>query len=272
MFRVGLVASALAASLLLVSSAVGIGPPPVTPVASFSGASLPARLPRGHRAPIGLSAGFTSEDPAAGPAPELGQITIELSPRVSLRTAGRPLCRERLLYKAPDTALEECRGSLVGRGTVVSDIPTSPYGEQTARVEGAMRVFYGLAEGTPMLLARVETGEPMPLVYVIPFQIERSGSGATRLVAHKMRNRRGRCARGHPNCFADPYGVDGIYARVAGFELALRAGHGRTAFLRASCPSRSASPSASFVLERFQLRYADIQVPPAEGAVNGACR
>src|SRR5690348_668014 len=109
------------------------------PLAAFSGASSPAKLPRG--VPVGLSAGFTSVDPARGPAPELSQIAIELSPRVSLRTAGRPLCRERLLYKTPEAALEECRGSLVGRGTVVSDIPTSAYGEQTARVEGTMRVF-----------------------------------------------------------------------------------------------------------------------------------
>lgn len=252
------------------------------PLAGFSGGTTPAPLPRGDRVPIGLSAGFTSEDPAGGPAPSLGQIRITLSRRVSLRMAGRALCRERLLYKAPAVALEECEGSLVGAGTVVTDIPVPSGGfaeppgtpPHTVRVPGSMRVFYGLTEGRPMLLGRIETGEPMPLVYVVPFAIERLPSGRTRLAAHKMRIRHGKCRRGHPNCFADPYGVKDLYSRVAGFELSLRrigrghSGHG--GFLSASCPPRTESPEASIPLERIDLLYAD--GTRAGGTVDAACR
>lgn len=269
--RAAVPAAVAVGSLLAAGSAVGLSPAPVIPVTSFSGATTPARLPRGRAVPIGLSAGFTSEDPAGGPAPELNRIEIELSRRISLRSAGRPLCRERLLYKTPEVAMEECGGSLIGGGGVISDIPTSASRERTVRLEGTMEAFYGLAEGEAMILARVETGEPMPLVYVIPFAIERLPSGRTSLVAHKMRIRHGRCARGHPNCFADPYGVNDLYSRVAGFELALGpTGGGRPSFLRAACPPGSAA-GASFTLERIRLVYADSRAK-AGGSADGACR
>jgi hypothetical protein len=255
-----------------------------TPLAAFSGASSPAQLPRGHRVPIGLSAGFTSEDPAGGPAPSLNQVTIELSGRVDLRTGGLFACRERLLFKTAQAAAEECRGSLVGEGTIVTDIPVPPLGPfaeppgtppRTVRVEGALRAYYGLAARGPMVLARVETGEPMPLVYVIPFAIERLPSGRTRLAAHKMRIRHGKCRSGHPNCFADPYGVKDLYSRVAAFQLTLHRvsgrGPARASFLSASCPPRAADPDASFVLERVRLAYAEGE-GDASGRVDGACR
>lgn len=238
----------------LVASACFASPPPVTPpVTTFTGATLPSRLARGAPRPIGLTAGFTSEEAGGGPAPELDRIEIELSPRVSLRLAGRPLCHSRLLFKTTQTALEECGGSLVGRGTISSDIPTS-VGGPTAHVEGETQFFYGLAEGRPMLLDRVETGQPMPLVYVIPFAIEGAPSGGLDLVAHKMRIRHGKCAAGSPHCFADPYGVNGIYSRVAAFELDLRRGRGRSSRLSASCP-RGNRPTIP--LERTELVYAD---------------
>jgi hypothetical protein len=236
------------------------------PLTGFSGGTTPAPLPRGHHVPIGLSVGFTSEDPNGGPASGLSSIRIALSGRLSLRTAGRPLCPKRLLYKAPEVALEECEGSLVGRGTVVSDIPTSSNFEQTVRVEGAMRAFYGLAEGKPMLLARVETGEPMPLVYVIPFAIKTSSSGRTTLVAHRMTHLHGLCSRAHPNCFADPYGVSGIYTRIASMQLTLRR-VGRSGFITGSCPVRSA---ATFRLEQTELHY--VGGSEASGSVDGTCR
>jgi hypothetical protein len=145
----------------------------------------------------------------------------------------------------------------------------------TVRVEGVLRAYYGLAAGEPTILARVETGEPMPLVYVIAFAIERLPSGRTRLAAHKMRIRHGRCKSGHPNCFADPYGVNDLYSRVAAFELALHRvsgrGPARSSFLSASCPPRSVDPRASFTLERIQLAYAEGE-GEATGSVDGSCR
>lgn len=253
------------------------------PLAAFSGGTSPSHLPRGRQVPISLSAGFTSEDPAGGPAPSLNQIRIELSRRVELRTAGLFACRERLLFKTARAAAEECRGSLVGEGTVLTDIPvpTGRFAEppgtppHTVRVEGALRAYYGLAAGEPMILARVETGEPMPLVYVIAFAIEPLPSGRTRLAAHKMRIRHGICARGHPNCFADPYGVNDLYSRVAAFEMALHRvsgrGPARAGFLNASCPPRSVDPDAGFTLERIQLAYAEGE-GEATGSVDGSCR
>jgi hypothetical protein len=215
-----------------------------------------------------LTAGFTSVDPDGGPAPELDRIEIDLSPRLAMRTAKLPLCRERLLFKTNETALEECGGSLVGRGRIASDIPTSAEGP-TARVEGEMTAFYGLSGRQPMLLARVETGQPMPLVYVIPFAIERPAKGGYELVAHRMRRRVGKCRAGYPNCFADPYGVDGIYARIAEFEIEFGRRGRRSGVFAGSCPIRPGASKSSFSLERIELDYAGRS--PVSGSVRGAC-
>jgi hypothetical protein len=255
-------AGALAASSSIASST------PAAPAVSFSGETVPARLPDGRPRPIGLTAGFTSVDPDGGPAPELDRIEIDLSPRVSMRTAKLPLCRERLLFKTNETALEECGGSLVGRGRIASDIPTSA-GGPTARVEGEINVFYGLAGPQPMLLGRVETGQPMPLVFVIPFAIERSTKSGYELVAHRMRRRLGKCRAGYPDCFADPYGVQGLYARIAEFEISFGRGGRRSSLFAGSCPIRSVVSNSNFALARVDLDYAS--GPAVSGNVRGAC-
>ena len=76
----------------------------------------------------------------------------------------------------------------------------------------------------------------------------------------------GVCAAGHPDCFADPYGVDAIYTRISMLDLHLKRGR----VLTASCPDRGRQPNAEFVLAKVDLRYtSDAEM---EQPVEGACR
>jgi len=102
-------------------------------------------------------------------------------------------------------------------------------------------------------MARVRTGAPLPLIYVIPFKIAKGpGAFGTSLVVRRMRAITGICI--HPNCFS-PYTLKGVYSRISKLQLSLhrRFHHDSTkeSFLSARCPARSgvAIPLASVSLD-----------------------
>jgi hypothetical protein len=238
---------------------------------SVSGETLPQFLPRGKPIPVGLGIGFTSEDTATHTAPELTQISFEVSRNVVFDFEGLPQCRLPDLFRSYDEE-EPCRRSLIGTGTVVSEI-TVP-GQPTAKAaEGALYAYYGVVAGRPRILARISVEEPLPLIYVIPFAI-RAGEGAfgTGLVASKMKLRKGKCPRDRPACFAQPYNFKGIYGHISSFRLFLqrrfRSRGERRSLVSASCLPDGGSPL--FVLERLSLSLASGSV--GLGLVTGRCK
>jgi hypothetical protein len=101
----------------------------------------------------------------------------------------------------------------------------------------------------------------LPLTYVIPFQITKAhGAFGTSLVVRKMRRIQGECVKVHPNCFAQPYVLKGVYGHISSFELSLHrlfahAGE-RESFVSADCPAPAKRPEATFPLTRASLEYA----------------
>ena len=251
--------------------AAGEVPLPEAPVMSAAGETLPGFLPHSRPAPAALGMGFTSEATPSQTAPELARIAFEVSRNVTFDTTGLPRCTLGELFEYEGEELP-CPRSLVGEGTVISEI-TLP-GKPTAKgVEGALFAFYGLVRGSPYLLARVTTGEPLPLTYVIPFAI-RKGQGAfgTRLVANKMRRIHGKCARDHPDCFGQTYTFQGIYSHISYFRLFLHrrftAAGRRRSFVNASCPPHGRS--LEFPLENVSLRY--VFGTDLNAVVSGRCK
>jgi hypothetical protein len=238
---------------------------------SVSGETLPQLLPRGKPIPVGLGIGFTSEDTATRTAPELTQISFDISRNVTVDTTGLPRCTLAELFESYEGG-EPCPGSLVGTGTVISEI-TVP-GHPTARAaEGTLYAYYGFVGGSPHILARIAVNEPLPLIYVIPFAIKQGeGVYGTTLVANKMRIRKGICRRDRPNCFAQPYNFKGIYGHISSFRLFLqrrfRSRGRRRSIVSASCPPDGRSPR--FALERMSLRFASGSV--GLGVVTGRCK
>jgi hypothetical protein len=212
-----------------------------------SGETAPAQLPRSRPVPVTFRTGFTSEILSTHTAPELTRIAINISRDVTIRTAGLPSCPIANLYSSAASARHSCAGSLVGHGSVASEVtlPRQP----TVAIDGRLLAFYAFAEGRPRILAQVTSGGELPLTYVIPFQIEKAhGAFGTNLVVRKVRQLQGECQRAHPNCFAEPYALKGVYGHISKLELSLHrsfshAGR-RESFVSADCPAQGSQSVA----------------------------
>ena len=260
--------AAIAATGVLPRAAPGYvtSPTRAEPVVGVSGDTSPGKLPRSRAAPATLRLGFTSAAPGTTSTPELSEIRFEVSRDVVFQTAGLPSCPITELYSETSNANETCAGSLVGHGTVISEV-TLP-GQAPVTIEGHLSAFYDLAGSQPLILAQVISTGALPLTYVLPFAITRHGGPfATVMSVRHMQFIAGECAKGHPDCFSQTYTYKGIYGRISKFELTLsrRFVHaGKPASLvSAGCPARRGTASATFPLAEVVLDYSF----PEEGAV-----
>jgi hypothetical protein len=227
-------------------------------VIGVSGETVPSKLPRSRTVPATLRLGFTSETPSTPTTPELTAIRLEVSRNLAFQTAGLPSCRISELYSESSDARQICAGSLVGYGTVISEV-TLP-GQAPVTIEGRLSAFYDFGEGQPRILAQVTSTGALPLTYVIPFTIEKPhGVFGTVLWVQHMQFIAGICARGYSNCFSQTYTYKGIYGHISKFEITLdrqfvHAGK-RTSVVSADCPASGSSSSAVFPLVKVNLTY-----------------
>ncbi|HEY5977521.1 MAG TPA: hypothetical protein VIT85_06660 [Solirubrobacterales bacterium] len=222
---------------------------------SASGAVTPVELPRGEFVPVRLGVAFGSEAAAGAPTPELRRISLEIGDRVRFR-GGLPSCPLADLYKEESP----CPGSIVGHGAVASEI-APPGGEPTA-VEGSLVAYFNQTHRQSRVLARVSTGEPLPVTYVIPFSVKPAvGAYGSELIVRRMSRIVGKCAASHPNCLAQPYTLKGVYGHISAFRMALdrsfRANGERRGFVEARCPAEPSRDQATLPLLRAVLAYAD---------------
>jgi hypothetical protein len=252
---------ALACGVALASNGAAVSIP-VPPVKMLGRGSVsPVKLPRLRRVPVTLQMGFQSIPVPEGPVPELDEISFEVARRIEFAPESWPQsCSLAKLYSPRVDARRTCSESLVGHGTVASEI-TIP-GQAPVSVTGRLLAFYALAGGRPRILAQVTTGEPLPLVYVIPFTIK-SANGRYRTTLsvprRRMRAIAGQCAPGYPNCFApSPYTLKGVYGHISEMTLSLhrvlRMRHHRLSFVKGHCPTPG---SATEPLLRMGLAFAD---------------
>jgi hypothetical protein len=236
-------------------------------VMSARGELLPALLPRDKTVPASLTVGFSSDDPASPATPEITRMEIEISRNITLRGSKLPGCSPETLYQAGASARQECSQAYVGDGTVVSEI--SMYHREPVTVTGHLAAyFYDLPDDRPRILAQVITGSPLPLTYVIPFQVRKMrGSFATSLLVPKrqMTGMRGICAKNHPECFGTPYTLEGVYGHISRLEMTLHRlfpEHGKVgSFVEAHCHASGKRQASSFPLVRVSLDYASGSAP-----------
>jgi hypothetical protein len=207
---------------------------PVDVEMGASGGTIPAALPRSKAVPVTLRVGFTSTETSTHTAPELTRIAIDVSRNVSFQTAGLPSCPIAELYSSAASARQACLGSLVGHGSVDSEV-TLP-GQSSVAIAGKLLAFYAFAEGQPRILAQVTSSGALPLTYVIPFGIEKAhGAFGTSLVVPKMSD-----------------------SHISKLDLSLRrrfthAGKSES-FVSATCPARGRQSFASLQFG-VSLRY-----------------
>jgi hypothetical protein len=212
------------AMLVAVSAFVGAGLAAGSGLGNHSvqatGSLLPKRLPRARQVPVRLQVGFRSPS-VDGSVPGLERISFEIFSSIDF-TAWRHRCSLAVLYSDRNPR-KECPGSLIGQGSVSSEI-TVP-GQAPVAVTGRLFAFYSLGGGEPRILAQVITGDPLPLIYVIPFTLRSAeGRHSTALFVppRQMRNIAGSCAPEYPDCFApSPYTLKGVYGHISELTMSL---------------------------------------------------
>ena len=233
---------------------------------------IPASLPRSKPIAVNLRLGFISEALDRHSTPELTRIAIDVSRNLAFQTRGLSSCPLAKLYSSAASASQVCAGSLIGLGSAVSEVALP--GQAAVPINGRLLAFYSREAGTPRILAQVTSEIPLPLTYVIPFEIAKAqGAFATSLVVRKMRDIKGKCRRGYSGCFAHPIRSEASTAISPDSNSPCIAGSpmppSRRTLLAPTVRPTGIYPGASLPLEKVSLGYSE--GPSLSGLANQWC-
>jgi hypothetical protein len=208
---------------------------------SFNGGIAPLRLPRSEAVPVSVQTDGKVKTTDRSTPPKLERILLAINADGVIQTKGLATCPlGRLESVTAATARKSCAGALIGHGNVTSRV--SLPGQGAFASNGALLAFNGKVGGRPAVLAQVESGAPLPLTYVIVFEVKKkSGTFGTELV-------------GTLPPIASEYGY------ISAFDLAL----GRTytykgeklSYASASCPAPKGFPGATFPFAKASYEFA----------------
>jgi hypothetical protein len=208
--------------------------------ATFNGAISPQRLPRSELAPVTVAMGGKIATTDRSIPPKLERIVLEINSHGVLDNKGLATCSLAKLNSLTSAAAQKaCAGALVGHGNVTSRVYLP--GQGAFASSGDLLAFNGKLKGKPAVLAQVASGAPLPLTYVIGFEVKKTkGTFGTELL-------------GTLPPIASEYGY------ISSFSLSL----GRTysyngqkrSFASASCPAPEGFPGASFPFARASYEF-----------------
>ncbi len=207
---------------------------------SANGGISPQRLPRTELAPVTVQVGGKITTLDRSVPPKLEQIVLAINREGVIDNKGLPTCSLKKLNSVSSAdAKKSCAGALVGHGNVTSRLFLP--GQGAFASSGEMLAFNGRVKGKPAVLAQVASEAPLPLTYVIAFQIEQGkGVFGTTLV-------------GTLPPIASEYGY------ISSFSLSLSrryTSHGEQhSFASASCPAPKGS-SAPFSFAKVSYEFA----------------
>jgi len=209
---------------------------------AFNGAISPSKLPRTELAPVAVQMGgkITTTDKAV--PPKLEEIVLAINSHGKLQNKGLATCSLGKLNSLPATqAKQVCGDALVGHGNVTSRVSLPGQGAFASNAD--LLAFNGKLHGKPAVLAQVSSGAPLPLTYVIGFEVKKTGGTfGTQLVATLPP-------------IASEYGY------ISAFSLSLSRqyeSHGKKlSFASASCPAPKGFPGASFPFVKASYEFAD---------------
>jgi hypothetical protein len=211
-------------------------------VVAFHGGISPRKLPRTGTAPVGVQVGGKIKTTDSSEPPKLARIVLEINRHGTLQNAGLPDCSLQKLESISSTgALRACGDALVGHGNVTSRITLPENG--TFASNGKLLAFNGRYHGHTAIFAQVSSGAPLPLTYVIVFEVKRqSGTFATSLVATVP-------------AIASEYGY------ISAFDLSLKRRYThdgkRLSYASAGCPAPAGLPGAVFPFAVARYEFDD---------------
>jgi hypothetical protein len=208
---------------------------------SFSGQIAPTRLPRTEAAPVSVQLGgkITTTDKSI--PPKLERILLAINANGVIQTKGLATCPVAKLESISSAgAKAACGAALIGHGNVTSRV--SLPGQGAFASNGTLQAFNGEVKGRPAVLAQVASGAPLPLTYVIVFEVKKTkGTFGTEL-------------DGTLPQIASEYGY------ISAFDLSLGrtyTSHGqKLSYASASCPAPKGFPGASFPFAKASYEFA----------------
>jgi hypothetical protein len=208
---------------------------------SFNGGIAPVRLPRTEPVPVSVQTDGKVKTTDKSAPPKLERILLAINADGKIQTKGLPTCSlAKLESVSAATAAKSCAGALIGHGNVTSRV--SLPGQGAFASNGKLSAFNGAVKGRPAVLAQVESGAPLPLTYVIVFEVKKTkGTFGTELVGTLPQ-------------IASEYGY------ISAFDLSL----GRTytykgeklSYASASCPAPKGFPGATFPFAKASYEFA----------------
>jgi hypothetical protein len=213
---------------------------PVT--VSFNGGISPRKLPRSGSAPVGVQMGGKIKSLDQSNPPILKKIILDINRKGVIQTQGLQRCALGRLKNASQAgARKSCADALVGKGSVTSrvSLPEQPAFAST----GSMLAFNGRYRGHPAVFAQVSSGAPLPLTYVIVFEVKKThGTFGTKLIGTLPE-------------------IASAYGYITAFNLSLRRVyryHGkRLSYASAGCPAPKGLNSVQFSLAKVGYQFED---------------
>ncbi|HEY5051898.1 MAG TPA: hypothetical protein VII45_00640 [Solirubrobacterales bacterium] len=208
---------------------------------SFNGGIAPQKLPRTEAAPVSVQMGGKIKTTDRSAPPKLEQIILAINSNGKIQTKGLPSCSLTKLESISAAAAKQtCASSLIGHGNVTSRV-TLP-GQGAFASNGTLEAFNGAYKGHTAVFAQVESGPPLPLTYVIVFEVAKAkGTFGTELTGTLPE-------------IASEYGY------ISAFNLSLGAtytSHGKKlSYASASCPAPKGFPGASFPFAKASYVFA----------------
>jgi len=138
-------------------------------VVRFKATLAPSLLPRQGAAPVTLTlSGGVRGDEGTTP-PRLSRIELAFASQGRLDASGLPTCpRSRLRNATRRQALARCREALVGRGTILAEVPLAA--ERPISARAAALAFNGMEAGHRVVWVHAYSASP-PISFVLPFSV-----------------------------------------------------------------------------------------------------
>ena len=209
---------------------------------TFNGGISPRKLPRTGTAPVGVQMGGKIKSSDEANPPILEQIILDINRNGVIQTKGLGRCALGKLKTASQAgAKRACSDALVGRGSVTSRVSLPEQGAFASN--GSMLAFNGRYKGHEAVFAQVSSGAPLPLTYVIVFEVRKGkGTFGTKLIGTLPQ-------------------IASSYGYITAFNLSLRRSyrlHGKKmSYASAGCPAPKGFNSANFPLARVGYEFKD---------------
>jgi hypothetical protein len=210
-------------------------------IVAFHGDISPQRLPRTGTAPIAVQMGAKIKGTDPADPPVLERIVLAINSHGTLQSKGLAKCPLAKLGSLSSSAEAKraCGDALVGHGNVTSRVILP--GQGAFASNGPLLAFNGAHKGHPAIFAQVATGAPLPLTYVIVFDLTKTkGTFGTQLAATLPP-------------IASEYGY------ISAFDMSLQRRYSsngeKLSYASAGCPAPKGANLASFSLAKASYEF-----------------